>query len=145
MGSQPRAAQSFVYQAQAAPCTRFVFGACIFSRSCETALCPAVSLAMKGEPPGFAPCTLGRGKDGDPATFFAKASGYGYNDMITLPTLTKESILENLKRRFKVGSSRATPLRAGRAPIARPEAVCLAPALRGTARASREPFSQRGL
>ena len=57
---------------------------------------------MKGEPPGFAPCTLGRGKDGDPATFFAKASGYGYNDMITLPTLTKESILENLSRRFKV-------------------------------------------
>ena len=54
----------------------------------------------EGEPPGFAPCTLGRGKDGDPATFFARRR-YGYSDMITLPTLTKESILENLSRRSR--------------------------------------------
>ena len=42
------------------------------------------------------------GADGDPAEFFSKVTGFGYNDMISLPTLTKESILENLKRRFKV-------------------------------------------
>ena len=52
--------------------------------------------------PQFEPCTLKPGQDGDPATFFAKVTGYGYNDMISLPTLTKDSILENLKRRFKV-------------------------------------------
>jgi len=50
---------------------------------------------------GFQPCTLPPGADGDAPTFFSKVTGYGYNDMISLPTLTKESILENLKRRFK--------------------------------------------
>eukprot|EP00966_Prymnesium_polylepis_P216450 5010798-Prymnesium_polylepis.2 len=50
----------------------------------------------------FQPCTLAPGADGDAGAFFAKVTGYGYNDMISLPTLTKESILENLKRRFKV-------------------------------------------
>ena len=96
---------------------------------------------MKGEPPGFAPCTLGRGKDGDPATFFAKASGYGYNDMITLPTLTKESILENLSRRFKVPPAARPPPAASRPPPAR------APAARATAsppRARACPPSFRG-
>ena len=50
----------------------------------------------------FVPCDLPRGKDGDPAEYFAKTTGFGYNDMISLPTLTKESLLENLSRRFKV-------------------------------------------
>jgi len=52
--------------------------------------------------PGFEVRTLKAGQDGDPATFFAKVTGFGHNDMISLPTLTKESILDNLKRRFKV-------------------------------------------
>ena len=52
----------------------------------------------------FEPCTLKMGQEGDPATFFGKTTGYGYNDMISLPTLTKESLVENLKRRFKVGA-----------------------------------------
>ena len=51
--------------------------------------------------PDFTPCTLKMGEDGDPATFFAKVTGNGYNDMISLPTLTKDSILENLHQRFK--------------------------------------------
>ena len=42
------------------------------------------------------------GQDGDAKEFFAKVTGFGYNDMISLPTLTKDSILDNLKRRFKV-------------------------------------------
>ena len=50
----------------------------------------------------FAPCTLGRNEDGDPAVFLPKVTGYGYNDMISLPTLTKDSLTENLKRRFMV-------------------------------------------
>ena len=50
----------------------------------------------------FTPCTLAPGQDGDPSAFFSKVTGFGYNDMISLPTLTKESILENLKRRTKV-------------------------------------------
>ena len=50
----------------------------------------------------FTPCNLPPGADGDAGAFFAKVTGFGYNDMISLPTLTKESILENLKRRFKV-------------------------------------------
>ena len=50
----------------------------------------------------FVPCDLPRGKDGSVEEYFAKTTGYGYNDMISLPTLTKDSILENLKRRFKV-------------------------------------------
>jgi len=53
------------------------------------------------DPPGFAPCNLPRNADGNPQEFFAKTAGYGYNDMISLPTLTKDSILENLGRRFK--------------------------------------------
>ena len=57
--------------------------------------------------PAFTPCTLGKGQDGDPAEFFPKVHGFGYNDMISLPTLTKESILENLKRRFKVRRRRS--------------------------------------
>ena len=56
--------------------------------------------------PEFTPCTLKMGQDGDPSEFFPKVTGFGYNDMISLPTLTKDSILENLKRRFKV---RPTP------------------------------------
>ena len=55
----------------------------------------------------FEPCTLKMGKDGDAGEFFAKVTGYGYNDMISLPTLTKDSILDNLKRRFKVPRPRA--------------------------------------
>merc|ERR1719482_813733 len=51
---------------------------------------------------GFEPCTLKPGQDGDPAVFFGKTTGYGYNDMISLPTLTKDSLLENLKKRFKM-------------------------------------------
>ena len=62
---------------------------------------------------GFTPCTLRMGEEGDPSVFFQKVTGYGYNDMISLPTLTKDSILENLKRRFKVtcltNKSRALP------------------------------------
>lgn len=56
--------------------------------------------------PSFQPCTLPPGADGDPAVFFSKVTGYGYNDMISLPTLTKESILENLKRRFQARARR---------------------------------------
>ena len=52
--------------------------------------------------PEFTPSTLKNGQDGDPSEYFAKVTGYGYNDMISLPTLTKDSILDNLKRRFKV-------------------------------------------
>ena len=52
----------------------------------------------------FEPCSLKSGQDGDPTVFFGKTTGYGYNDMISLPTLTKDSILENLKRRFKVSA-----------------------------------------
>ena len=52
--------------------------------------------------PEFTPCTLKMGQDGDPAVFLPKVTGFGYNDMISLPTLTKDSILDNLKRRFKV-------------------------------------------
>jgi len=51
--------------------------------------------------PPFEPCTLKAGEDGDPKTYFSKVTGFGYNDMISLPTLTKDSILDNLKRRFK--------------------------------------------
>ena len=47
-------------------------------------------------------CTLGRGQDGSVEEYFAKTNGHGYNDMIALPTLTKESIIDNLSRRFKV-------------------------------------------
>ena len=68
----------------------------------------------------FTPCTLGRNQDGDPAEFFAKTAGFGYNDMISLPTLTKDSILDNLKKRFKVRARRAARARlaptAGRSP-----------------------------
>eukprot|EP00966_Prymnesium_polylepis_P048338 1119793-Prymnesium_polylepis.1 len=60
---------------------------------------PSIS-AAKGT--GFQPCTLPMGADGDAREFFGKVTGYGFNDMISLPTLTKESILENLRRRFKV-------------------------------------------
>ena len=52
--------------------------------------------------PTFVPCTLKMGQDGDPSEFFTKVTGFGYNDMISLPTLTKDAILDNLKRRFKV-------------------------------------------
>ena len=50
----------------------------------------------------FTPSTLKAGEEGDPAAFFGKLTGFGYNDMISLPTLTKDSILDNLRRRFKV-------------------------------------------
>ena len=49
----------------------------------------------------FTPCDLPRGKDGDAGEYFAKTSGYGYNDMISLPTLTRETIMDNLSKRFK--------------------------------------------
>jgi hypothetical protein len=49
----------------------------------------------------FEPCQLKYGEDGDEKVFLAKVTGYGYNDMISLPTLTKDSILDNLKKRFK--------------------------------------------
>lgn len=57
---------------------------------------------MSKAPSGFSPCSLGRGQDGNAPDFFAKTAGYGFNDMIALPTLTKDSILDNLHRRFKV-------------------------------------------
>ena len=59
----------------------------------------------------FVPCDLPRGKDGSVEEYFAKTTGYGYNDMISLPTLTKESILDNLSRRFKVRPRRRQQLR----------------------------------
>ena len=68
--------------------------------------------------PAFEPCTLKPGQDGDAATFFGKVTGFGYNDMISLPTLTKDSILDNLKRRFKVRSARAAARGDGGAPRA---------------------------
>ena len=49
----------------------------------------------------MAPCDLPPGADGDPSVFFSKVTGFGFNDMIALPTLTKESLLQNLERRFK--------------------------------------------
>ena len=61
----------------------------------------------------FEPCTLKMGQDGDEKVFLSKVTGYGYNDMISLPTLTKDSILENLKRRFKVRGRAAVPRDAG--------------------------------
>ena len=51
--------------------------------------------------PNFTPCDLGRGKDGSPEEYFAKTTGFGYNDMISLPTLTRETIMDNLQKRFK--------------------------------------------
>ena len=35
-----------------------------------------------------------------PREFFSTHVGFGYNDMITLPTLTKDSLLDNLRKRF---------------------------------------------
>ena len=43
---------------------------------------------------------LARGKEGDPDEFFGKFKGFGYNDLCTLPRLSKEAILSNLKKRF---------------------------------------------
>ena len=60
----------------------------------------------------FTPCDLPRGKDGNAEEYFAKTTGFGYNDMISLPTLTKESIMENLSRRFKVRPAAALGSRA---------------------------------
>ena len=64
--------------------------------------------------PAFTPCDLPMGAEGNAGEFFAKVAGFGYNDMISLPTLTKDSILDNLKRRFK--ARRAT--RSGTGPAA---------------------------
>ena len=64
----------------------------------------------------FTPCDLGRGKDGNVDEYFAKTTGFGYNDMISLPTLTKESILENLARRFKVRDAQPGALTASSSP-----------------------------
>ena len=61
----------------------------------------------------FEPCTLKMGQDGDEKVFLSKVTGTGYNDMISLPTLTKDSILENLKRRFKVRGRAAVRRDAG--------------------------------
>ena len=66
----------------------------------------------------FTPSTLKPGQEGDAGEFFAKVTGYGYNDMISLPTLTKDSILDNLKRRFKVRALRANAARAAPRPLA---------------------------
>ena len=63
-------------------------------QNCAVTACPAMAK-------DFQPCDLPRGKDGDAAAYFAKTTGFGYNDMISLPTLTKEAILDNLKKRFK--------------------------------------------
>ena len=68
----------------------------------------------------FTPSTLKKNQDGDPGQFFAKLTGFGYNDMISLPTLTKESILDNLKRRFKVLQPTACAQPTGRLPISQP-------------------------
>ena len=64
--------------------------------------------------PEFTPCTLKMGQDGDPSEYFPKVTGFGYNDMISLPTLTKDSILENLKRRFKVRPTHRTSAKIAR-------------------------------
>ncbi len=69
--------------------------------------------------PPFEKCTLKMGEDGDMSVFLGKVSGYGYNDMISLPTLTKDSLTENLKRRFMVrGPPRLTASTALRTSIA---------------------------
>ena len=52
-------------------------------------------------PPDWEPCSLGRNGEGNADTFLKRNHGYGYNDMIALPTLTKDSLLENLARRYK--------------------------------------------
>jgi myosin heavy subunit len=69
----------------------------------------------------FSPCTLGRSDEGPPELFFPKLRGAGYNDMIDLPTLTVESLLDNLKTRFKVRASLSrAPRASGRHARSRP-------------------------
>jgi len=49
----------------------------------------------------YAPCTLGRSKDGDPKIFFKKVKNSGSQDMCMMATLTRDSILDNLEERFR--------------------------------------------
>ena len=51
-------------------------------------------------PAGFTPCKLPRGADGNPDDFFGNPQP-GWRDLISLPQLSKESILETLKTRFQ--------------------------------------------
>ena len=44
---------------------------------------------------------LGKGQDGDVDEFLAKFNAFGYNDLCSLPRLSKDAILSNLKKRFK--------------------------------------------
>ena len=44
---------------------------------------------------------LGKGQDGDPDAFLEKLNAFGYNDLCSLPRLSKDAILSNLKKRFK--------------------------------------------
>ena len=50
---------------------------------------------------GFGKKPLRKGEDGDAASFLAKVSGFGHNDMCLMPTLTMPSILANLMTRFR--------------------------------------------
>ena len=45
--------------------------------------------------PNFTPCDLGRGKDGSPEEYFAKTTGFGYNDMISLPSADERRHVES--------------------------------------------------
>ena len=47
----------------------------------------------------FVPCKLSRGADGDPDAFFNNPQP-SVRDLIGLPSLTKDSILESLKQRY---------------------------------------------
>ena len=49
----------------------------------------------------FEPCTLKRHEEGDSVAFQAKLTGAGCNDMCNMSELTKDSILELLKDRFR--------------------------------------------
>ena len=51
-------------------------------------------------PAGFTPCKLARNADGDPDVYFGNPQP-GCGDLISLPQLSKESILETLMLRFQ--------------------------------------------
>jgi myosin-1 len=41
-----------------------------------------------------------KAREGDVHAFVGKFTGFGFNDMCALPTLSKDAILANLKKRF---------------------------------------------
>jgi len=49
----------------------------------------------------FEPCTLKRHEEGDSLAFQSKLTGAGSNDMCNMQELTKDTILNLLKDRFK--------------------------------------------